>query len=59
MTKARRAFTKGRYHMRERYERQQHVPRCKVCAEHTEVLPKTQGWLRDRSAIAEVYPNRR
>jgi hypothetical protein len=37
MKKARRAFTNGRYHTRERYERQQTVPRCKVCAEHTDV----------------------
>ena len=37
MKKARRAFTNGRYHTRERYERQRTVPRCKVCAEHTDV----------------------
>jgi hypothetical protein len=34
----RRAFTNGRYHTRERYERQQTVPRCTVCAEHTDVF---------------------
>jgi hypothetical protein len=34
----RRAFSNGRYHTRERYERQQTVPRCKVCAEHTDVF---------------------
>ena len=33
----RRAFTNGRYHTRERYERLQTIPRCKVCAEHTDV----------------------
>jgi hypothetical protein len=33
----RRAFTNGRYHTRERYERLRTVPRCKVCAEHTDV----------------------
>ena len=37
MTKARHAFSKGRYHVRERYERQQVVLRCKVCAEHTDI----------------------
>ena len=37
MTKARRAFTKGHYHTRERYERQQVVLRCKVCAEQTDI----------------------
>jgi hypothetical protein len=35
--KTQRAFTKGRYHTRERYERRQPVPRCKVCAEHTNI----------------------
>ena len=35
--KARRAFTKGCYHMRERYERQQPVLRCKECVEHTDI----------------------
>lgn len=34
----RRAFSNGRYHTRERYERQRTVPRCKVCAEHTDVF---------------------
>src|SRR5262252_1064518 len=38
MKKARRAFTNGRYHTRERYERLRTVPRCKVCAEHTDVF---------------------
>ena len=37
MKKARRAFSNGRYHTRERYERLQMIPRCKVCAEHTDV----------------------
>ena len=34
----RRAFSNGRYHTRERYERLRTVPRCKVCAEHTDVF---------------------
>jgi hypothetical protein len=38
MKTARRAFTNGRYHTRERYEQQKTVPRCKVCAEHTDVF---------------------
>jgi hypothetical protein len=38
MKKARRAFSNGRHHTRERYERQQTIPRCKVCAEHTDVF---------------------
>jgi hypothetical protein len=33
----RRAFSNGRYHTRERYERLRTIPRCKVCAEHTDV----------------------
>jgi hypothetical protein len=33
----RRVFSNGRYHTRERYERQRTIPRCKVCAEHTDV----------------------
>ena len=33
----RRTFTNGRYHTRERYERLKTVPRCIVCAEHTDV----------------------
>jgi hypothetical protein len=33
----RRAFTNGRYHTRERNARLRTIPRCKVCAEHTDV----------------------
>jgi hypothetical protein len=33
----RRAFSNGRYHTRERYERLRTVPRCTVCAQHTDV----------------------
>jgi len=33
-----RAFSNGRYHTRECYERLRTVPRCKVCTEHTDVF---------------------
>jgi hypothetical protein len=38
MRKNQQVFSKGRYHTRERYERQKTILRCKVCTQHTDIL---------------------
>jgi hypothetical protein len=38
MRKNRQVFSKGRFHIRERYERQKTILRCKACAQHTDIL---------------------